>query len=172
MTRPARPTSSSTTPMTWMFTPLGLLLTPNVSIAPTAITNRLTANLITRLDTRPRPRLIVREAPGQPSPRSTPSRRSRAWRRAMRGIAEHGFVQQDFEGALPDWTSWVEVRKQGGSVVHAVVDRAEALTWLANQDCITPHMWLSQRGRLDRPDRMIFDLDPSGSADFVAVRAS
>ena len=92
--------------------------------------------------------------------------------RFPRGIAEHGFVQQDFEGALPDWISWIEVRKQGGSVVHAVVDRAEALTWLANQDCITPHMWLSQRGRLDHPDRMIFDLDPSGSADFVAVRAS
>lgn len=92
--------------------------------------------------------------------------------RFPRGIGEQGFVQQDVEGTLPDWMSWVEVDKQGGTVVHAVADRGETLQWLANQDCITPHVWLSQRGRLDYPDRMIFDLDPSGKADFTAVRAS
>jgi bifunctional non-homologous end joining protein LigD len=92
--------------------------------------------------------------------------------RFPRGIGEQGFVQKDVEGALPNWMSWVEVEKQDGTVVHAVADRPEALVWLANQDCITPHMWLSQRGRLDHPDRLIFDLDPSGSADFAAVRAS
>lgn len=92
--------------------------------------------------------------------------------RFPRGIGEHGFVQKDFEGALPDWMSWVEVEKQDGSLVHAVADRTETIEWLANQDCITPHVWLSQRGRLDHPDRMIFDLDPAGDADFSAVRAS
>jgi bifunctional non-homologous end joining protein LigD len=92
--------------------------------------------------------------------------------RSPRGIGEPGFVQKDFEGALPEWMSWIEVEKQDGTVVHAVADRPEAVVWLANQDCITPHMWLSQRGRLDQPDRMIFDLDPSGSADFAAVRES
>lgn len=92
--------------------------------------------------------------------------------RFPRGIGEHGFVQKDFEDALPEWMSWIEVGKHDGTVVHAVADRAEALVWLANRDCVTPHMWLSQRGRLDNPDRMIFDLDPSGSADFAAVRAS
>jgi bifunctional non-homologous end joining protein LigD len=92
--------------------------------------------------------------------------------RFPRGIGEHGFVQKDFEGALPDWMSWIEVDKHDGTLVHAVADRAEAVVWLANQDCITPHAWPSQRGRLNSPDRMIFDLDPSGSADFTAVRAS
>jgi bifunctional non-homologous end joining protein LigD len=92
--------------------------------------------------------------------------------RFPRGIGEHGFVQQDFEDALPEWMSWIEVGKRDGTLVHAVADRAEALVWLANRGCITPHMWLSQRGRLDNPDRMVFDLDPSGSADFSAVRAS
>jgi bifunctional non-homologous end joining protein LigD len=92
--------------------------------------------------------------------------------RFPRGIDEQGFVQKDFEDALPDWMSWIEVEKQNGTVVHAVADRPEALEWLANQDCITPHPWLSQRGRLNDPDRMIFDLDPAGSADFTAVRAS
>jgi len=92
--------------------------------------------------------------------------------RFPRGIGEQGFVQQDFDGALPDWVSWIEVEKQGGTLMHPVADRPEAIVWLANQDCITPHMWLSQRGRLAHPDRLIFDLDPSGSADFTAVRAT
>jgi bifunctional non-homologous end joining protein LigD len=35
---------------------------------------------------------------------------------------------------------------------------------------ITPHVWLSRVGNLDRPDQMIFDLDPSGD-DIALVRA-
>jgi bifunctional non-homologous end joining protein LigD len=47
--------------------------------------------------------------------------------RFPRGIDEQGFVQKDFEDALPDWMSWIEVEKQNGTVVHAVADRPEAL---------------------------------------------
>src|SRR5215472_9364086 len=48
--------------MTWMFTPLGLLLTPNVRIAPRAITNRLTANLTSKVSTHARPLLSASES--------------------------------------------------------------------------------------------------------------
>ena len=43
--------------------------------------------------------------------------------------------------------------------------------WLANQNCVTPHCWLSRRDRLEEPDQIVFDLDPSTS-DFAAVRAT
>ena len=43
--------------------------------------------------------------------------------------------------------------------------------WLANQNCITPHVWPARADRPDRPDRMIFDLDPSDD-DFDLVRRS
>jgi bifunctional non-homologous end joining protein LigD len=91
--------------------------------------------------------------------------------RFPRGIAEKGFIQQDFADTLPDWMSGVEVEKEGGTLVHPVVERPEALGWLANQNCITLHMWQSRRGRLDIPDRLVFDLDPSDS-DFAVVRAT
>jgi bifunctional non-homologous end joining protein LigD len=42
--------------------------------------------------------------------------------------------------------------------------------WLANQNCITPHVWLSRADRMERPDRMIFDLDPPSDDDFALVR--
>jgi bifunctional non-homologous end joining protein LigD len=35
------------------------------------------------------------------------------------------------------------------------------LVYLASQACITLHPWLSRSDCLDRPDRLIFDLDPS-----------
>jgi bifunctional non-homologous end joining protein LigD len=91
--------------------------------------------------------------------------------RYPRGIDQQGFVQQDFAGTLPDWMRSVEVAKEGGTVVHPVADRREALVWLANQNGITPHAWLSRRDRLDEPDLIVFDLDPS-TADFAPVRAA
>jgi bifunctional non-homologous end joining protein LigD len=91
--------------------------------------------------------------------------------RYPRGIDQQGFVQQDFAGALPDWMASAKVTKEGGTVVHPVAERREALAWLANQNCITPHSWLSRSDRLDEPDLIVFDLDPSTS-DFAPVRAA
>jgi bifunctional non-homologous end joining protein LigD len=91
--------------------------------------------------------------------------------RFPRGIGEQGFVQQDFADSLPDWMSGVEVAKEGGTVVHPLAERREALRWLANQNCITLHIWQSRRDRLHNPDRLVFDLDPSDT-DFAAVRAT
>ncbi|ORV82683.1 ATP-dependent DNA ligase [Mycobacterium interjectum] len=92
--------------------------------------------------------------------------------RFPRGIGEQGWVQQDFADSLPDWMGRVEVAKEdGGTVVHPVAERPEALRWLANQNCVTLHVWQSRRQRLDNPDRLVFDLDPSDS-DFAVVRAT
>lgn len=89
--------------------------------------------------------------------------------RFPRGIDKAGFVQKDFADSLPDWMGRARVAKERGTVVHPVAERREALAWLANQDCITPHVFLSRRGSLDNPDRLVFDLDPSGD-DFGTVR--
>jgi len=66
------------------------------------------------------------------------------------------------------------MRRRGGSVCHAVGGEAATLVWLANQNCITPHAWSSRADRPDRPDRLVFDLDPPDAdpADhFPAIRA-
>jgi bifunctional non-homologous end joining protein LigD len=91
--------------------------------------------------------------------------------RFPRGIGEQGWVQQDFADSLPDWMGRVEVAKEGGAVVHPVAERPEALRWLANQNCVTLHVWQSRRDRLHKPDRLVFDLDPSDT-DFAVVRAT
>ncbi|MEZ0362128.1 non-homologous end-joining DNA ligase [Mycobacterium sp. pUA109] len=90
------------------------------------------------------------------------------------GIDEEGFVQQNFAASLPDWMKRADVAKKstkGATVVHPVAQRREALVWAANQDCITPHMWLSRQPRLHSPDRLVFDLDPSDGG-FAVLRAT
>ena len=38
-----------------------------------------------------------------------------------------------------------------------------SLLWLANQNCITPHVWTSRAPNLYHPDICVFDLDPSAT---------
>jgi bifunctional non-homologous end joining protein LigD len=46
------------------------------------------------------------------------------------------------------------------------------VVYLADQACITPHVWLSRIDRPDHPDRLIFDLDPSGRTFEPVVAAA
>jgi bifunctional non-homologous end joining protein LigD len=86
------------------------------------------------------------------------------------GIKRPGFFQKNVEKGAPPWVRRVRVGKRGGSVNHVLANDAAALVWLANQNCITPHVWLSRADRLERPDRMIFDLDPASDDGFALVR--
>ena len=81
--------------------------------------------------------------------------------RYHRGIGVSGFFQKDVSKGFPDWLERVEVPKKGGTVHHALVTDARSLLWLANQNCITPHVWTSRVPDLYHPDICVFDLDPS-----------
>jgi bifunctional non-homologous end joining protein LigD len=43
---------------------------------------------------------------------------------------------------------------------------------LADQACITPHRWLSRIDRLERPDRLVIDLDPADNNPAEVRRAA
>jgi bifunctional non-homologous end joining protein LigD len=90
--------------------------------------------------------------------------------RCNNGIEAGGFFQKNLARGRPDWVKSVRVGKRGGSLVHALANDAATLVWLANQNCITPHVWTARADRLERPDRMVFDLDPEGDDDFTLVR--
>jgi bifunctional non-homologous end joining protein LigD len=77
------------------------------------------------------------------------------------GIEGERILQQRAGGYFPDWIRRVPVRKEGGTVEHVAAADAATLVYLAGQACITLHPWLSRKDFLDRPDRLIFDLDPS-----------
>jgi bifunctional non-homologous end joining protein LigD len=89
------------------------------------------------------------------------------------GIDGQRVVQQDIPKGAPDWVARVETpRRKGGSNCHMLCQDADTLRWLSNQNCITPHVWTARRDRLDRPDRIVFDLDPEEGSDFDLVRTA
>lgn len=80
--------------------------------------------------------------------------------RFHRGIDEAGFFQKSIAKGAPDWLPIAEVPKKGGTVKHPLINDERALLWLANQNCITPHVWTSRVPNLLHPDICVFDLDP------------
>lgn len=87
------------------------------------------------------------------------------------GIQGVSFYEKEIPDYFPDWIDRVEVdvKGKGETQVQVVCNDAATLVYLANQACITSHIWLSRVNKLDYPDKMIFDLDPSGD-DFEQVR--
>jgi len=78
------------------------------------------------------------------------------------GIDKEGFYQKDAGEYFPLWVPIEPIKKESGKAVnYVVIDNEATLIYLANQACITPHLWLSKIDNLDYPDRMIFDLDPA-----------
>jgi DNA ligase D-like protein (predicted polymerase) len=60
----------------------------------------------------------------------------------------------------------VEVRKVGGELCQVICDKPATLVYLANQACIEMHTFLSKTSALDRPDQLVFDLDPPAEDRF------
>jgi bifunctional non-homologous end joining protein LigD len=86
------------------------------------------------------------------------------------GIDKPGFFQKEAPYYLPEWIETVTFELRDGRKQRQILcNDAATLAWIANQDCITQHVWLSRADRLDYPDMVIFDLDPPDD-DFDLVR--
>lgn len=77
------------------------------------------------------------------------------------GIDGEDFYQKETPDWFPDWIVCQEVEKKDGTNCQVVVEEEATLVYLAQQACLTPHIWLSRVDRPEHPDRMVFDFDPS-----------
>jgi bifunctional non-homologous end joining protein LigD len=89
------------------------------------------------------------------------ARRPLNFERFPDGIDGQRIFQQHASGHFPDWIGRVEVPARKGTVTHVVARDAATLVYLAGQACITFHRWLSRTDKLERPDHLVVDLDPS-----------
>ena len=85
------------------------------------------------------------------------------------GIEAGGFMQKNAPDYFPNWIRRVRLAKEDGDVDYVLAEDAATLVYLANQACVTLHMGLSRTDRIDHPDRMVLDLDPSDD-DFAKVK--
>src|SRR4051794_39841851 len=88
------------------------------------------------------------------------------------GIEQHGFFMKAVPDYFPDWVDRVTVDKKGGTVTHVLANNAATLVYLAGQNVVTPHTWLSRAAEPTKPDRLIVDFDPSAPGGFADVRAA
>ncbi len=88
------------------------------------------------------------------------------------GVDEPGFYAKQAPDYFPEWIERVtiEVLESGEKQPQVVVNDAATLVYLVDQASITPHTWLSRTIDLNRPDKLIFDLDPPKS--FETARAA
>ena len=82
------------------------------------------------------------------------------------GIRGQRIFQKNIPGFFPSWISRVEVVKTGGELCQVICDKPATLVYLANQACIELHAFLSRASELERPDQLVFDLDPPGDDRF------
>jgi bifunctional non-homologous end joining protein LigD len=83
------------------------------------------------------------------------------------------FFQKDTPPGMPDWIQTVNLEvttrdrpRQRRRIDAPLVNDELALLWMVNMGCIDLNTWYSRVDRLDRPDFVLFDLDPSPDVGF------
>jgi bifunctional non-homologous end joining protein LigD len=94
-------------------------------------------------------------------------------RRYPDGAFGKAFFQKDAPSHMPDWIPRfrVQVSPRDGPrrlkwIEAPIVDSEDALLWMVNMGCIDMNMWYSRVDKPDRPDFVLFDLDPSPDVSF------
>ncbi len=63
------------------------------------------------------------------------------------GIGGEDFYHKDVPDYFPDWIHGETIRKEGGTLDQLICENAATVVYIANQGCITPHIWLSRVGK-------------------------
>ena len=87
------------------------------------------------------------------------------------GVAKQCFFQKHNKKGMPDALKSVDVRESDGETAqYLMIDDTAGLVSVAQIGGVEIHLWGSTAKKLERPDRLIFDLDPDPIVDFAAVR--
>jgi bifunctional non-homologous end joining protein LigD len=83
------------------------------------------------------------------------------------------FFQKDAPKGMPDWiptrpfmVSTRETPRRRRRIQVPLVNDELALLWMVNMGCIDMNVWYSRVDKPDRPDFVLFDLDPSPDVGF------
>jgi bifunctional non-homologous end joining protein LigD len=97
--------------------------------------------------------------------------RPQSLRRNPNGISDEGFFQKDAGASVPSWVKTVNLPAESANrtVDYIICNDAATLFYLNNLGCIEINAWNSRIGKLDYPDYMILDLDPSEKNSFDQI---
>lgn len=87
------------------------------------------------------------------------------------GISEDVFFQKHAGKGFPDAIKTIPIEEKDGETKdYMYVTSAEGLIGAAQMGTVEFHIWGAARDKLERPDRMVFDLDPDEGLGFGDVK--
>jgi bifunctional non-homologous end joining protein LigD len=93
--------------------------------------------------------------------------------RAPRGVGQATFLQKNLGEGAPDWLprheEWTPSSQR--TVSYPLATHVDHLRWIANQNTVELHPMLVRADRDDRPDLLVFDLDPGDDGPTAAATA-
>jgi len=94
--------------------------------------------------------------------------------RCPEGSSKSCFFQKHTGFGVPESVKTIPVpsRKGGAKENDLTVDTSEGLMGLAQMAVLEIHVWGSRNDSLDKPDRIVFDLDPDASISWKTLAAS
>ena len=115
---------------------------------------------------------------GEVAPAIVPHLKDRPFtlKRQPLGINEQAYFQKQAPKGIPDWIptrQFTTQPREGGPrlVDFALVNSRDALLWMVQMNCIDMNAWYSRVDKPERPDYVVFDLDPpdDGFANAIKV---
>ena len=84
------------------------------------------------------------------------------------GIEKRGFYEKDAPQGIPSWVKTVTIFSETAKreVNYVLCNDIDTLIWLANLAAIEIHMPLSKVGSREKPDLVLFDIDPEPPATY------
>ena len=90
--------------------------------------------------------------------------------RCPEGYNKECFYQKHANDRIPEAVGRVDIPEEdGGTACYMVADSLAALVGLVQMGVLELHTWGAKRDKLDRPDRMILDLDPDPAVPWESV---
>jgi bifunctional non-homologous end joining protein LigD len=95
-------------------------------------------------------------------------------KRWREGLAGGAFFQKQAPKGMPSWIATRQFRtwpREGESrlVDFPLVNSRDALLWMVQMHCIDMNAWYSRVDKPERPDFVLFDLDPPDEPDAFAL---
>jgi bifunctional non-homologous end joining protein LigD len=98
-------------------------------------------------------------------------------KRMPMGVGTESYFQKQAPKGMPSWIptrQFRTVRRSGESrmVDFPLVGTRDALVWMVQMNCIDMNAWYSRVDKPDRPDYVVFDLDPPDGEFPLCIRAA
>ena len=98
-------------------------------------------------------------------------------KRYPHGITGQAFFQKQAPRGMPEWIPTRQFRtwpREGGSrlVDFPLINSPEAVLWMVQMNCVDMNAWYSRVDKPDRPDFVLFELDPPDGGFELAIEVA